>query len=164
MATCNGRAVKAISPDGTLSAEQKDILNKVDLATDIDINVRYLYNDPVTHAVEHNQIHVSMTVIPYTEAEYAGGEVQMRKYLKEHAIDKISSATAKRFQKGIVRFTVNEDGDISHAHMFSTSGDPKTDRVLLKAIRNMPKWKPAKDAKGIRMKQDFEFSVGNVGC
>lgn len=164
MATCNGRPVKAVSPDGALSAGQKEILNRVDLATDIDIHVRYIYKDPVTHDVENNEIHVSMTVIPYTEAEYAGGEAQMKKYLKENAIDKISAATPKRFRKGIVRFTVNEQGEVSHAQIFSTSGDPKTDQVLLNVIRHMPTWRPARNARGIPVKQDFEFSVGNVGC
>jgi len=44
-----------------------------------------------------------------------------------------------------------------------TSGDQKTDKLLLKAINKMPKWKPAENSDGIKVKQEFEFSVGNCG-
>ena len=41
----------------------------------------------------------------------------------------------------------------------------KTDKLLLEVINGMPKWKPAENAKGVKVKQDFEFIGGfMVGC
>jgi TonB family protein len=63
-----------------------------------------------------------------------------------------------------VEFTVNEDCEIANAQISKTSGDQETDELLLNVINQMPKWKPAENAKGRKVKQEFEFSVGNVGC
>jgi TonB family protein len=88
----------------------------------------------------------------------------MTKYLKENAINKISETTSKELKQGIVRFTVNEEGTITDAKIFKTSGDLNTDKLLLEVINKMPKWRAAEDSNGIKVKQEFEFSVGNVGC
>ena len=47
-----------------------------------------------------------------------------------------------------------------------SSGDAATDKLLLKAITKMPKWKPAETTDGTKVKQAFEFSVNNdtPGC
>ena len=34
----------------------------------------------------------------------------------------------------------------------------------METINKMPKWKPAENANGLKMKQEFEFSVGIPGC
>jgi hypothetical protein len=36
--------------------------------------------------------------------------------------------------------------------------------MLLDLIKNMPKWKPAINTNGVKVKQDFVFSVGAGGC
>ena len=73
---------------------------------------------------------------------------------------------SKDFTQAIVSFTVNEDGKIADAIVSKSSGDAATDKLLLKAINKMPKWKPAETADGTKVKQAFEFSVsGNTkGC
>ena len=48
IATCRGITVKALSPNSVLSKEQKNILNTVDLATYVIVNIKYSYMDPVT--------------------------------------------------------------------------------------------------------------------
>jgi hypothetical protein len=163
-ATCGGKAVKARSPNEVLSPEQKKILNTADLATDIIVDVKYTYNESLTHTVENGAMHVLMTVVPETEAEYVGGYKQMYDYLKENGINKISVTTPKRFQKGRVRFNINEKGEVVHVRIADTSGDLKTDKLLLETILSMPKWKPAETSKGVKVMQEFEFSVGNGGC
>ena len=88
----------------------------------------------------------------------------MTQYLRENAINKIPETTSKQLQQVIVGFTVNEEGKIANVQISKTSGDPNTDKLLLEAINKMPKWRPAEDSKGVKVKQEFEFSVGNVGC
>lgn len=88
----------------------------------------------------------------------------MTQYLRENAINKIPETTSKQLQQALVGFTVNEKGAIANVQISKTSGDPNTDKLLLEAINKMPKWRPAEDSKGVKVKQEFEFSVGNVGC
>lgn len=162
--TCNGKTTKAMGTNDILSTEQISILNTVDPGTDITIDITYKSKNAVTGQIEINRMHFSATVVPEIEAEYLGGYQEMTQYLKENAINKISQTNKKEFQPAVVRFTVNEKGEISNAQVSKTSGNQKIDRLLLDAINNMPKWRAAQNSKGINVKQEFEFSVGNVGC
>jgi TonB family protein len=71
---------------------------------------------------------------------------------------------SKEFQQGKVLFTVSEAGEIVNTKISKTSGDAKTDKLMIEAINKMPKWKPAENAKGIKVAQEFEFGVGRGGC
>lgn len=164
LSTSNGKVLKASSANNKLSEEQKTILNKAELATNLIVNVKYKMKNPVTDVVENNQMLVSYTIVPEVEAEYMGGRHQMLQYLRDNAITSISKSAPDEFQKGAVIFTINEDGDITNAKISVTSGNPKIDKLLLDLINGMPRWKPAKDAKGINVKQEFEFSFGIDGC
>jgi TonB family protein len=162
-ATNAGKTMKAFGMNQTLNSTQKDILKKADLGTDIVIDVAYKYKNSVTNNIENRSMHVSMTLVPEVEAAFVGGYQQLTKYLKETVINQISETIPKEFQAGIVIFTINEQGEIANSQISKTSGDTKTDKLLLEAINNMPKWKPAENSKGIKVKQQFAFNVGRVG-
>ena len=164
MATCNGKVMKAVNANDILSEEQKNILKTADLGADIVLDVYYKQINAVTANLEMHQMNFSFAVVPETKAEYPGGYEQVKKYLKEHAISKLTARDNKKLQ-ATVRFTVNEQGEIANAQIAKTSGDKKTDRLLVDAINNMPKWKPAENSKGIKVKQNFVFTVGSGdGC
>ena len=154
--------MKAVSPNDVLSAEQKNILRTADEATDIIIEVTHKFKNPANDRIEVRTTHAALTVIPDIEAEYVGGYRQMIKYLKEKVMNKIAETTPKEFQQGIVMFTVNEKGEIANAKIFRTSGDPKTDKLLIDAVNTMPKWKPARQ-KGypIRTIQSISLFIKN---
>jgi TonB family protein len=84
-------------------------------------------------------------------------------HIKESAIRKISEIESNQMQPAFVKFTVNEAGVITNVRVTKISGDQKIDKLLLRANTNMPKWKPAQQANGINVKQEFELSVGNNG-
>lgn len=163
-ATCNGKVLKAVSPNDALSSEQINLLNTADLATDIVIDVHYWYKNSVTDVKEMNDMHFALTVVPEIEAEYLGGNQLMTQYLKENTINKISEAKSKTLQAATVKFTIDEEGEIANVQISKTSGDRKIDKLLLKAIHKMPKWRPAENSKGIKVKQDFVFNIGSGGC
>jgi len=50
--------------------------------------------------------------------------------------------------------------------MVEHSESPETDQFLLEIINEMPKWKAAKNIKGIAVEQDFELLTGYMfgGC
>ena len=164
LVTNNGKVMKADGKTEELNMQQKNLFNSVDLFSHIVINVKYRDENAATAKMDIREMHVSLTVIPESEAEFVGGTEKMKKYLKESAINKIDELTEKYMLNAIITFTVNEDGTIANAKISKSTGDPKTDDMLLAAINKMPKWKPAMNSNGVKVKQEFEFRVGNEGC
>lgn len=165
-AICNGKTLTSQSAGGTLTADQKNILRTADLDTDLRIKIQFRYKDQAGDPSDSKIIEgeAAVTVVPETEAEYPGGYKQLTAYLIENVFDKVSGTrSAERIQQAIVKFTVNEEGRVVNARMSSTSADPKTDKLLLDVINNMPKWKPAENAQGIKVKQEFSIPFG-IGC
>jgi TonB family protein len=167
-AICYGKTLSAHSFNDVLTAEQKNILNMADAGTDLVLNIGFKYkninnNDQeITKGIiEGNLV---LTVLPEIEAEYPGGYLQITEYLKKSVKEKMS---INNINKASVKFTVNENGKVSNARIFRTSGNRRTDKLLLEATTNMPKWKPAKNSKGIAVKQEFHVVLSgelNDGC
>ena len=170
LANSYDQAMKAMSSNDLLSKEQKNILNTADLGTDITINVNYKYKNSATDDIENHTMNVSMTVVsetpvvPEKEAEYVGGYHQLTKYLDENAIHKISVSSTKQIKEGTITFTVNERGEIVDPKISKTTGELRADKLLLETISKMPKWNPAKNSMGKKVKQEFELTIGNEGC
>lgn len=169
LATCKGRPMKATSANETLSAEQKNMLSMADPGSEMIINVKYTYRDPVTHVIENNTMHVAFTIVPEKEAGYPGGTAQLKQHLKAMGLKKDAEPLFPAAHTGPnlppqysgVQFTINEKGEVENAWLFHTSPDQKRDQLLLEAVRKMPKWTPAENSKGVKMKQEFELVVGN---
>jgi TonB family protein len=165
--------ISAISDDNTLTAsgtndiltdEQLSLINSAALGTEIVINIQYMSENTISTISEKRTLNYSTTVVPEIQAEYSSGYQQLEQYLKENAIDKISEKESEKIERAVVRFTVNEEGGISNAQIAKTSGDAGIDELLLGVINNMPAWKPAEDANGTKVEQEFVFTVGNEGC
>lgn len=164
LATSNGRLIIVKGKDETLSAEQRSLLNSADLFSHIVVNVKYRNENAATGKIDLREMNVTMMVVPEIEAEFIGGAEKMKQYLKENAIAKIDDLTAEYILQGIIAFTVAEDGTLINTKLIKSTGDPKTDSLLMSTIIKMPKWKPAMNSNGVKVKQDFEFRVGNQGC
>ena len=160
-----GRIRKAASKNDTLSQAQKDILNMADTGTDIAVKVRYIPENTLTHN-DIKEINFSFTFDPENEAEYPGGQEQLKKYLKEKAIDKIPEGSFKNYELAAIKFTIDEEGQMIDAHVFEsiyqTFKDEKVEELLLEAICHMPGWKPAAYANGTKVKQEFVLLVGDM--
>lgn len=163
-ATNNGTEMSAYGTNESLTEHQRHIIQQADMATDIKVEVAYRNKNAVTNEVSINAMHFGMTVVPEKQAEYIGGPEQLNHYLKINAIQKIDAKKSADLGDVIIRFTVTEEGEIANAQLSGTSKDPAIDKMLLKAINKMPKWKPAENAAGEKIAQQFVFSVGNIGC
>ena len=168
-ATCDGKAFIAKSTGDVLTAEQKNILNTADLGTDIHIKIKFNYknpaNDNLTTAGKIKEGEYTVTVVPDTEAEFPGGSKEITAYLSDNVINEISgTGTSDKIQQAIVNFTVNEEGQIVDAKIFRSSTDPEIDKLILNATNKMPKWKPAENSKGIKVKQVVSIPFGGGGC
>jgi len=157
----NGKILQTMSENMTLSQEQKDIMNMADLGTDISVKVLYIPDNTLTHN-DIKEIKFTFTVDPENEAVYPGGQQQLKQYLKENAIDKIPDGIFDKYQLAAVKFTIDEEGHVINPSVFWTSEDEKTDELLLHAIYNMPDWKPAEYSNGIKVKQEFVLTVGDM--
>lgn len=160
--SCDGKEQKASSSNDSLSREQQHILKTAGLASKIIISVNYNYQVPVTNVTEHNTMRVELTVVPESEAQYAGGRDMLMQYIKDHS-PRIPETTSKERQQLIIRFTINEQGKVSHPKIKRSFGDKETDRHFLQLIQNMPDWKAAENPEGIKVKQEFEFVAGRGG-
>ena len=160
----HGQTSKAIGVNETLTAEQQSLLQTADVGSNIEVNVGYIHQNPVTLIPDIRQMHFVITVVPEVEAAYPGEHQELISYLKKNAIEKIPVSFSKEMKMTLIHFTVTEEGKVSNATIIESSKDPEIDKVLLKAIRKMPDWKPAVNAEGINVEQEFEFSVGNGGC
>jgi TonB family protein len=168
-AVCQGKTLKSQSSKKTLTAEQKNILNNADLGTDIRIKIKFKYKyqaiEDLDSGSKVREGEYIVTVVPETEAEYSGGFKQMTEYIKKSIINKIpEKGVSKKIQQAVLKFTVNEEGQIIDTKISSTSTDPKIDKLILDATNKMPKWKPAQNSKGVKVKEEFSIQFGGGGC
>ncbi|MBK9248104.1 MAG: energy transducer TonB [Ignavibacteria bacterium] len=161
--TSKGNTLKAAGKNLNLSTEQKNILHTADIGADVAISIGYIEKNAVTDTIQNATMLFQTTVIPDKEAEYHGGYQQLKEYLQENGINKLTDINSKDFKPVVVNFTVNEQGGISNAHIYRSSLNPKIDNTLIEVINKMPKWKPAETTKGVKVKQNFKFSVFGSG-
>ena len=106
-----------------------------------------------------------VTAVPATEAEYPGGFNKISEYINENVFNKIpKSDDAENIRNAIVNFTVNEEGQVVDAKISRSSENLKLDNLLLDTFNKMPNWKPAKNSKGINVKQEISIPLGRTGC
>ena len=166
---CNGKIVSSQNKNNTLTTEQKNNLMIADLGADITIKIKFKYKyQTLEFPDDANKIYeakYTVTIVPETEALYPGGFKQFSNYINENVINKTNrQLTFRKFQQLIAKFTITEEGKIINAKITNSSADLKTDKLLLDAINKMPKWKPAENAKGTKVKQEFVLPLGGSGC
>lgn len=161
--SCKNVKVNAESLNDVLSTEQKEMLNKANIGTDIVIIVKHNTKNAITNALVKSEMNVSLTVIPEIEAIYVGGYKSMIGYLKENSSTKIASISTKKIQFASLKFIVNKNGKAGSVMLMKTSGNTEVDNLLVDLIANMPKWIPAQNSKGATVNQEFEFTIGSRG-
>lgn len=157
----NGKLQKAISKSEDLSKEQKDLMRTADLGTNISVMVRYLPDNTLSQN-EIQEMDFTFTVEPEKEAAYPGGQQKLVQYLQEQAISKIPAAGFLGYDMTAVKFTVDEDGQVTDPHVFWPGNKNKVEQLLLDAVCNMPQWEPAAYTNGRKVKQEFVLTVGSM--
>jgi len=165
LASIKGTPSKEMGENNTLNQKQIDLINRADVGKSISVKVRYMPKNNLTHN-DPKEINFKFTVDPESGATYVGGEQKLRQYLKEQAIDKIAADYFEGYDLTAINFTINEKGQVTdakvHESLYHTSKFEKVDQILLKAIYNMPDWKPAQYTNGVKVKQEFVLTVGNM--
>lgn len=173
-----GKEKKAIGPNNVLNTAQKSLLNSAEISSQLIIKVNFEEKNNITDSIHQEQMQVSISVVPEKEAEFADGYEEMITYFKKAGKDKLDLSKAKKIKIGpnnreitepvSVFFEVNELGETENIIIEKGSGDSKTDQSLIEMIEKMPKWIPARDSKGKKVKQEFGFTVAegknSFGC
>lgn len=160
-----GKIKNTHSPNDVLTKEQKDHMQSADTGSKIVVMVEYIPENTLT-SNEVKVMEFDFVVDADRAASYTGGSQLLNQYLKQNAIDKIPSGTFKNYDMTAIQFSIDHEGQIVDAQVFDPSYFPnidnKVDQLLLETICNMPIWQPAAYANGIRVKQDFVLTVGNM--
>lgn len=157
----NGKTIKALSNDNILTQDQKDNLIKADKNSEVFVLVNYIPENNLKNKAVR-KMDFTFSIEPENDANFSAGQEELKQYLKQEVINKIPDGILKGYDLAAVKFTVSKEGKITNAHVFESSKDEKVDELLLTSIQNMKDWNPAKYSNGLKAKQDFVLTVGNM--
>lgn len=163
-ATENGKSTTVRGANAALTAEQKKLLSTIGINSKLEVNVNYHRKNTVNNNTDLHTSRLVMSVVPETEAQFAGGEIKLNDYIKKNVVDKIDEDIIPLLGNGKFQFTIDETGKTVNPKMISSTGDAKTDRLIIHALNQMPAWTPAMNETNNKVSQQFEFSLGQGGC
>ncbi len=158
----DGDQKQVVGKNEFISQEQKDFILSADAGKEISVLIKYIPENNLKNNPP-KELDFKLFLEPDNEAKYVKGLPQMKQYLKENAIDKISIPDFLKspYNMVAVKFTVDEKGEIMDTHLFNSSSDDKVDELLVNVVSNMPAWKPATYSNGTKVKQEFVLTVGS---
>jgi len=164
----NGKIIAAKSASENLTEDQKYLLKTADTGTNINIKVNFKFKNPSKGKTESQKIKSGSLVVnvaPGTEAKYPEGFDQLSVYYTEHVFNNIlDDVHYKKISLASVKFTINEDGQVTNTQLTQSSTDPVLDKLILEQTKNMPRWIPAKNSDGVKIKQEINIPFGSEGC
>ena len=160
--TCEGETLTAKGVDNNFNEEQLRILKMAETGTDIMVVVKYYPDNNLPKEVK--EVDFTYRIVPDIDAVYIGGEVLMQQYLKENAVDRIFEVTDKDVHKVIVNFDIAENGEVTNSKILQRSHSQDVDEIVLKTIKNMSKWIPARNADGTIVSQSLQFIITREMC
>ncbi len=157
----NGIQTKASGNSDVLNQAQKDLIRLADRNNDIAVIVTYIPNDSLKNNPP-KQYDFKVTIMPDNNAVYAEGAEQLIQYLQKNSIANIEAGSFTGYDLTAVKFTITEQGNITDIQVAIPSKDKKIDEMLVTAISKMPNWKPAAFSNGLKVKQNFVLTIGNM--
>lgn len=157
----NGTQTKASGISDVLNQEQKELIRSADRSSDIAVSVMYLPKNSLKNNTV-KQYDFRVTVMPDKNAIYAKGAEQLIQYLQKNSIVNIEAGSFMGYDLTAIKFTITEQGHVKDIQVAMPSKDTKIDEMLVAAISKMPSWKPAEFTNGLKVKQDFVLTIGNM--
>ncbi len=157
----NGTQTKASGTSDVLNQAQKELIRLADRSSDITVTVMYLPEN----SLENNtvkQYDFKGTIMPDKNAIYGEGTAQLLQYLQKNSIANIEAGSFTGYDLTAIEFTITEQGLVTDIQVVLPSKDTKIDEMLVAAISKMPSWKPAEFANGLKVKQNFVLTIGNM--
>lgn len=155
------------STNDTLTPEQRELINSLDINDNVSIRVAYKYKNPATNETEYrNMKDISLVVVPEFSAMPVFGYDLLIEYLEENSLSKIPATLQNKMDQLIIYFNVDELGEINNVIVKQSSGFIEVDELILDLTNNFRNWTPAQDNNGNTVLQDFILTFGNIqfGC
>jgi len=155
------------SANDTLTPEQTELINSLDINDNISVRVAYKYKNAITNETEfRNMKDISLVVVPEFSAMPVFGYDIIIEYLEQNSLDKIPTSIRNKMNQLIIHFSVNELGEINNVILKQSSGFIEVDELILDLTNSLRNWNPAKDNNGNTVLQDFVLTFGNIefGC
>ena len=157
----NGTQTKALGISDVLTQEQKELIRLADRSSDIAVSVMYLPENTLKNNTA-KQYDFEVTIMPDKNAIYSEGAEQLIQYLQKNGIANIEAGSFTGYDLTAIKFTITEQGHITDIQVAMPSKDTKIDEMLVAAISKMPNWKPAEFSNGLKVKQSFVLTIGNM--
>lgn len=157
----NGTQTKASGISDVLNQEQKELIRLADRSSDIAVSVMYLPENSLKNNTV-KQYDFKVTIMPDKNAIYGEGAEQLIQYLQKNSIVNIEAGSFTGYDLTAIKFTITEQGHVTDIQVAMPSKDTKIDEMLVTAISKMPSWKPAEFSNGLKVKQNFVLTIGNM--
>ncbi|MCC6458982.1 MAG: energy transducer TonB [Saprospiraceae bacterium] len=157
----NGTKTTASGISDVLNQEQKELIRLADRSSDIAVSVMYIPENSLKNNTAQ-QYDFELTIMPDENAVYSEGEAQLIQYLQKNCMVNIETGNITGYDLTAIKFTITEQGHISDIQVALPSKDTKIDEMLVAAISKMPAWKPAEFSNGLKVKQNFVLTIGNM--
>jgi hypothetical protein len=106
-----------------------------------------------------------VTIVPEQEAANSLGREAMIAHVQHGTSAFVYRVDANTLRSGKIYFTVAKDGAVSDVRLTESCGYPLLDKQVLELVHTLPgTWRPATNAAGETVEQEFVFSFGTVGC
>ena len=156
-----GETIKVVGENATLTAEQKEMIRMADDGHGIQVNIEYIPENTLKHN-EPKFENFTLSVLPDQEAQFPGGKDELTKYLYQSVVSTIKEGVFTGYDLAAVKFNIDETGQVQNVQLFESSKDESLDELLVASIEQMPKWSPAVYSSGVKVAQEFAFTVGNL--
>ena len=157
----SGIKTRASGTSDVLNQAQKELIRLADRSSDIAVSVTYLPENSLKVNTE-KQYDFSVTIMPDKNATYGESAEQLIQYLQQNGIVKIEAGSFTGYDLTAIKFTITEQGQVADIQVAMPSKDPKIDEMLVAAISKMPTWTPAAFSNGLKVKQSFVLTIGNM--
>lgn len=149
----------------TLTGGQLQLLQSFDYSTNFEVRAHYRKKNGNTGILVSDFRSPYFTIVPERQAEYSYGKEALLSYFREESKEAGANVDPMNLKAAKLSFRVTEQGAVEVIELERSSGYPEVDQKMIELISNLPgSWKPAQNAVGQKVKQEFVLSFGSRGC
>lgn len=149
----------------TLTDGQLQLLRSFDYSTNFEVRAHYRKKNGNTGILVSDFRSPYFTIVPEKQAVYSYGKEAFLYYLREESKEAGANVDSQNLKAAKLSFRVTEQGAVEVIELERSSGYPEVDQKMMELISNLPgSWKPAENAEGKKVNQEFVISFGARGC
>lgn len=153
--------IKILGKDVTLNKKQRSLFKDTNVGDDVLVRVVYKSKNSLTNT---NETNILLTVVPEVTASFIDENNTLKEYLIKKSSKEIVEWKFKPMQNATAYFIVNEEGRVAEVNITKSTGVTSVDASIMELLYGMPRWSPAKNTEGKKIKQQFELVIGDDGC